>query len=208
MNSHLQSKKLMLQRYNKQSLQHNQLNKLKLSIQDNILYPSKTAILYLKQHNFTGLIYVIGSPTIKTMIRNAGYDIIQEVFFYDIHSIDMLNVHPYIQDDGQTIDDPHELLKIANDVRPVKAVYIDTDFNLSYLKLLRAIQYLKQSDCLFLVGPTDFRIPIAGHFNILGELAVIEMRNSFLYLFYLLLRKWSLQKHFRRIHKSPGYFDW
>lgn len=47
------------------------------------------------------------------------------------------------------------LMKAVSDKQLVKAVIVDTDFNLSVAKLLRAELYLKNLDCLFLVGTTD-----------------------------------------------------
>lgn len=59
----------------------------------------------------------------------------------------------------------------VNDGQPVRAVVVDTDINLNYLKLTKAITFLKHPDCIFLVGGTETQIPITADFDILGKLS-------------------------------------
>lgn len=62
-----------------------------------------------------------------------------------------------------------ELLHHVLDQEPVKAVIIDSDFNLSLLKMMKATFYLQQySDCLLIGGATDISVPVATHLSVMG----------------------------------------
>ena len=50
----------------------------------------------------------------------------------------------------------------------VKAVILDIDLNLNWAKLSRAIQYLKNSQVLYLVGALDRKIPATEKMTLLG----------------------------------------
>lgn len=41
--------------------------------------PIKAAIYYLKQQNFKGLIYAIGSPILIESIKDAGFEVVEGV---------------------------------------------------------------------------------------------------------------------------------
>lgn len=60
------------------------------------------------------------------------------------------------------------LWRVVKDDEPVRAVALDTDFNLTTAKLIRAQLYLQQcADCLFLVGTTDMMLSV-GSARIIG----------------------------------------
>lgn len=62
-----------------------------------------------------------------------------------------------------------ELLHYVFDEEPVKAVIIDSDFNLSLLKMMKATFYLGQHpDCLLIGGATDLTVPVAKHLSVMG----------------------------------------
>lgn len=44
-------------------------------LQEDVIHPGTAAVEYLKQTNFKGLIYLIGSPTLKDLIESAGYEV-------------------------------------------------------------------------------------------------------------------------------------
>lgn len=60
------------------------------------------------------------------------------------------------------------LWKVIKDDKLVKAVIMDTDFNLSSAKIIRAQIYLMDPECLFLVGTTDSLLPISKTDKIIG----------------------------------------
>ena len=62
-----------------------------------------------------------------------------------------------------------DLWKAIKDDQPVKAVVMDTDFNLTSAKLIRAELYLKNPDCILIVGATDSVLPILKTTRIMGK---------------------------------------
>lgn len=46
---------------------------------EQIWHPAQTLIYYLRSINFDGLIYIIATPKIKAMLRDAGYQLIDGV---------------------------------------------------------------------------------------------------------------------------------
>lgn len=58
---------------------------------------------------------------------------------------------------------------------PVKAVIVDFDFNLSYLKLVKANFYLRNPECLLICGATDSQLPITKDLSILGPGPLIRI---------------------------------
>ncbi|EDV99690.1 GH12276 [Drosophila grimshawi] len=114
-----------------------------------IWHPAQTLVYYLQSIKFDGLIYTMASPQFKTVLRNAGYQLID-------------GPNHFIED---TYED---LLLHIFDKQPVKAVVIDLDFNMTATKLLRAQFYLRQPDCLFLIGATDRLLPIGKGIKLIG----------------------------------------
>jgi hypothetical protein len=51
----------------------------------------------------------------------------------------------------------------------VGAVVIDFDMNINFIKLMKAVSHLKNSDCLFVVGGIDVRVPVQSGYSIIGE---------------------------------------
>lgn len=102
----------------------------------------------MRKINFKGLIYCIGSTEFKKKLHEAGYE--------------------YIDGPNQQIEDFVSLWKAVKDDNPVKAVIIDSDFNVSSAKLIRAEIYLKNPECLFIAGTTDMMLPITKGFKIIG----------------------------------------
>lgn len=112
------------------------------------MHPSLACICYLRKINFKGLIYCIGSTEFKKKLQEAGYE--------------------YIDGPHHMIDDFVSLWKAVKDDNPVKAVIIDSDFNVSSTILIRAEIYLKNPECLFIAGTTDMMLPITKGFKIIG----------------------------------------
>lgn len=71
---------------------------------------------------------------------------------------------------------PNHLIEDSNDAlsrhifdpKPVKAVIIDVDFNLSSVKMLRAHQYLRSPSCELLIGATDRYFTVSKDMSIIG----------------------------------------
>lgn len=103
----------------------------------------------MRKINFKGLIYCIGSSEFKKTLKEAGYE--------------------YIDGPYQPIEDSFVALwKAVKDDNPVKAVIIDTDFNVSSTTLIRAEIYLKNPECIFIAGTTDMMLPVTKGFKIIG----------------------------------------
>ncbi|KAG4078050.1 hypothetical protein HA402_002101 [Bradysia odoriphaga] len=115
---------------------------------DDVLHPSIACVCYLRKINFKGLIYCIGSAEFKKKLKEAGYE--------------------YIDGPHEKIEDFATLWKAVKDDNPVKAVIIDSDFNVSSTILIRAEIYLKNPECLFIAGTTDMMLPITKSFKIIG----------------------------------------
>lgn len=60
-------------------------------------------------------------------------------------------------------------MSVVADNKPVKAVIMDTDFSLNSTQMIRAQLYLRNPDCLFLVGTTDQMLPTGQGFKIIGK---------------------------------------
>uniref|UniRef100_A0A034VM13 Pyridoxal phosphate phosphatase n=1 Tax=Bactrocera dorsalis TaxID=27457 RepID=A0A034VM13_BACDO len=108
-----------------------------------IVHPAQTICDHLKSIQFDGLIFCLTSEAFKSQLREAGFDVVDELVGY-----------------VETLDD---LRAVINSDDPVKAVIIDVDFNLTASKLMRAHGYLKNNpECLFIGGAADTLITIGG----------------------------------------------
>nr|XP_040231210.2 uncharacterized protein LOC120954928 [Anopheles coluzzii] len=95
---------------------------------DDITYPAKTIVWYLREIKFDALCYNIGSANFKDCLRQAGFQIL----------------------DGpneQITESAKDVIAVINDGQPVKAVIMDFDYNVNNIKLLRAQMYLQKVFC-------------------------------------------------------------
>lgn len=117
--------------------------------EDDLIHPVRAIVKYLKEIEFAGLIYCIGSSTFKKVMTDAGFEL---------------------------IDDPMELMpesfshavKVIRNPKPVKAVIVDVDFNHCHAKCARAAFFLANPEVLFIAGASDLRLPLAKNVSILG----------------------------------------
>ncbi|XP_059617941.1 uncharacterized protein LOC132262631 [Phlebotomus argentipes] len=116
---------------------------------ENLVHPIAAIIRYLKKINFQGLIYMIGTTYTKTLVREAGFRV-----------IDGPNV--FVEENFTN------LVKNVKDGEPVKFVIMDVDFNFGYPKYLRAELYLRHPECQLIVAATDHRLPVTDNFNLPG----------------------------------------
>uniref|UniRef100_A0A336M100 CSON009800 protein n=1 Tax=Culicoides sonorensis TaxID=179676 RepID=A0A336M100_CULSO len=125
-------------------------NQLDIELDENdLMHPARAIVEYLKEINFTGLIYCIGSTVFKANFTDAGFEL---------------------------IDGPMELMpesfshavKVIREPKPVKAVIVDVDFNNCHAKVARAAFLLNDPNVLFIAGASDCRLPLTKNVSILG----------------------------------------
>ncbi|KAI9589054.1 glycerol-3-phosphate phosphatase [Glossina fuscipes] len=116
---------------------------------NHLMHPAKSTVEYLKNINFQGLIYIIASDAFKSVLRKEGFQ---------------------LKDGPNVILDESfsQLMQYVMDREPIKAVIIDFDFNLSLCKMMKAVHYARQSDCLLIGGATDIALPISKDMTIMG----------------------------------------
>nr|XP_036222442.1 phosphoglycolate phosphatase 2 isoform X1 [Bactrocera oleae] len=111
--------------------------------QHEIVHPAQTICDHLKSIQFDGLIFCLTSDAFKSLLREAGFNVVEDVLGY-----------------VETLED---LRAVTNSDDPVKAVIIDVDFNLTASKLMRAHGHLKSNpECLFIGGAADTLITFGG----------------------------------------------
>ncbi|XP_017156457.1 pyridoxal phosphate phosphatase [Drosophila miranda] len=117
---------------------------------EQVWHPAQSIVLYLRDIQFEGLIYIIASAPFKAVLREAGFQLLD-------------GPNEFIEESYQS------LAKTIFDRQPVRAVIIDVDFNLTSPKLLRAHMYLMRNpECLLIGGATDRLLPVAKGVNIIG----------------------------------------
>lgn len=114
---------------------------------DDVVHPGTAAVDYLRKIQFDGLIYLIGTTVLKEYLTANGFKVCTG------------NWAPI----EETVS---ALLQDVKDDRPVGAVLIDWDFNLTMRQLHKAQLYLRNKECLFVALATDeflgFQMPIIG----------------------------------------------
>lgn len=128
---------------------------------------------YLRQINFQGLIYTISSTEFRNVLQSNGFSVIYSVRDYRLYKRIACVLKWCFQPDkpvGQSLAHVWEQLKENS---PVRAVVMDSDLNINYVKLLRAIRYLKDPNCLFIVCGTENEIPYLDDLIIIGRLKVL-----------------------------------
>ncbi|XP_050329647.1 uncharacterized protein LOC126759090 isoform X3 [Bactrocera neohumeralis] len=123
-----------------------------------IMHPAQTICDYLKSIQFDGLIFCLTSEAFKSLLREAGFNVVEELVGY-----------------ADNFNDFHALI---NSDDPVKAVIIDMDFNLTISKLIRAHGYLRKNpDCLFIGGAGETLSTVDGK-DIIGPAIFISMLEN------------------------------
>ncbi|OXA52911.1 glycerol-3-phosphate phosphatase isoform X2 [Folsomia candida] len=111
---------------------------------DEIVGTSYLTALYLKEQNFKGKVYVIGTTGITRELENVGIESLPigpDPMPADMHTwVSSLIPIPYL--------DPE-----------VKAVVVGFDHHLSFTKMIKAASYLRNPNCLFVATNTDERFP-------------------------------------------------
>lgn len=115
-----------------------------------IIHPAQAIVRHLKSIHFQGLIFCLATQPFKTVLINAGFEL--------------------IEGPDQPLEESFKkIIATVHDRAPVRAVVIDVDFNVNYPKLLRAEMYLKNdSKCLLIAGATDKVLHARKGFNLIG----------------------------------------
>uniref|UniRef100_A0A182V728 4-nitrophenylphosphatase n=1 Tax=Anopheles merus TaxID=30066 RepID=A0A182V728_ANOME len=126
--------------------------------EEDIIHPAKIVIHYLRQRNFDGLCYVIGSSNFKACLREAGFQI--------------------LDGPNEPVNESiREVAAVVNDGQPVKAVIVDFDYNMNNIKLLRAQMYLRH-DALFIAGAMDKVLPVGPRTRYIGPGCYVEILQN------------------------------
>lgn len=136
-----------------------------------MIHPAIAIVDYLKQRNFTGLVYTIGSPVFRSIIQAAGFKTIDGVhknLIKTAYKKIVKNLMGFLQPHQMGEEKFSSMWKTIKDDQPVEAVAIDTDVNLAVFKLIRAQLYLNNPKCLFLVGTTDMLLSL-GTVQLMGK---------------------------------------
>ncbi|XP_017778577.1 PREDICTED: phosphoglycolate phosphatase 2-like [Nicrophorus vespilloides] len=122
---------------------------------DDVIFPTKAVINYLKGKNFNRKVFVLGQPAIVEELNNFNIEV------YDYKDCGYLNhitdLEEHIQDDLN-----------------VGAVVVDLDFNLTYPKLMKAAMILKRPDVHFIFCATDKTAPFGENYKIIGSYFIGE----------------------------------
>ncbi|KAK5644066.1 hypothetical protein RI129_007911 [Pyrocoelia pectoralis] len=113
-----------------------------LSPQD-VVTPVSAMIQHLKDLNFNNKIFYLGPQFCKEMFVNAGFKVKSTHTEMVEESIDSVV--------SQAVDDTS-----------VGAVICDFDMNINFVKLLKAVTYLRRPEVFFFTGPTDERVMVRG----------------------------------------------
>lgn len=124
-------------------------NKFTVDINE-IINPFLAMVDYLKKIKFDKQIYAIASKAYKEELRKEGFDV--------------------ADDPPQQIEESAaSIIKNIQDDENIGAVVYDFDVNLTYIKLQKALTYLKREDCLFLTGAGDKKLPIGPDGPLIGN---------------------------------------
>lgn len=127
---------------------------------DEILGTAYMVAWYLKKHDFKGKVYLIGSHEgIGQELNDVG--------------IEYSGPGPDIVPDGMKYEELP--FHIAKELEPdIKCVVAGFDFHFSYPKLFKALNYLNNSDCLFLATNTDERFPLKANLTLPGTGTMVQ----------------------------------
>ncbi|KAK8774241.1 hypothetical protein V5799_011228 [Amblyomma americanum] len=133
---------------------------------DEIFTAPYCVVLYLKQRNFSGKIYLVGTTGLQQELNEAGFTTLPI---------------------GPDTTGPDWLKWCLEDVKletGVKAVVCGFDEHISFYKCLKAATYLKDSNCLFLATNTDETYPcsnteivVPGSGSMLAAVTTAAMRK-------------------------------
>uniref|UniRef100_A0A0K2UIP7 Phosphoglycolate phosphatase n=1 Tax=Lepeophtheirus salmonis TaxID=72036 RepID=A0A0K2UIP7_LEPSM len=114
--------------------------------QDEVLGTAYLAAWYLKSRNFEGKVYMIGESGLAQELDDVGIEHIGL-------GPDLPPKEPF---------SAHVAVDIVKELDPdVNCVIVAFDFNISYPKIIKAINYLEKPGVIFLASNTDERFPMS-----------------------------------------------
>ncbi|CAG9856662.1 unnamed protein product [Phyllotreta striolata] len=117
---------------------------------EDIANPQMATVDYLREANFQGKIYAVASSFYKNELRREGFEVVEDP--------------PQLIDESLGV-----LVQNIQDDEDVRAVVCDFDVNTTFLKIQKAITYLKRPDCLFITGGADKFLPVGKIGPLLGN---------------------------------------
>nr|CAD7404448.1 unnamed protein product [Timema poppensis] len=118
---------------------------------ENIITPSAAVAYYLKEQNLENKkIFVLGTSHFMDYLREAG-----------LHCSEN-GPYPIVE------DLPSLMRELSNLDSDVGTVVIDTDPNINFIKMMKAVQYLKKPDCHFILAASDVSAILTKDLNLIG----------------------------------------
>lgn len=124
---------------------------------EEIITPIIALTSYLKERNVKKEIFVLGMSPLKQALEEAGFKIAAEVPF-----------------DVEENLDEFSKIGLENEGN-IGVVIADADINLSYLKIQKALSYLKDPNVMFLSGARDLKIPLNSKHSLMGPGYIYRM---------------------------------
>ncbi|KAG8224013.1 hypothetical protein J437_LFUL001090 [Ladona fulva] len=115
-----------------------------------VILPPVIAGAYLESINFQKKVFLIGNSASQEEIESFGIRVYKE---------------------PAALSEPGimQLVEAVSSLDPeVGAVVMDLDVNISYIKMMKAVAYLKDPNCLFLVTATEYKLPFYGVLTFIG----------------------------------------
>lgn len=137
-------------------------------LEHDIVHPALTTVKYLKSVNMQDAVYCVGTEVFKDYLRNAGFAVLDgpSERLPDDHAANA--VRAYTTFFNESHNGPR-----------VGAVVIDIDVNISLAHLMKAKCYLERnSDCMLLVGATDYVIPLGENMDVIGPGYFIDILEN------------------------------
>ncbi|XP_043288876.1 4-nitrophenylphosphatase-like [Venturia canescens] len=123
---------------------------------EQIVIPSIVICWYLKNRKFDGKVFVVGTTTFCKVIKNEGVFVAEPC-------------------PDRIIEGYEEITEQFQADLDVKAVIIDMDVNVTWLKIIKSIRYLKDRNVLYLAGALDRKIPFGKNKTILGMSPFVDL---------------------------------
>lgn len=102
-----------------------------------LIHPAEATAIYLRQRNFTGLVYVMASASFREVLEAAGFNC-------------------YSLPTTTSFTSLHEIMSLIREVPTISAVVYDVDLNFNLLKFYAAQHFLASSpECLLIYGAND-----------------------------------------------------
>ncbi|XP_023024353.2 uncharacterized protein [Leptinotarsa decemlineata] len=126
---------------------------------EDVASPVGSLISYLEDIKFKKKLFVIGTNSLKEELRKANFEVAPEP--------------------PSETESLHTLIENIGDDEDIGAIIFSWDLNMTYLKLQKALTYLKRKECLFIVTLPDKKLEIGSRGPLIGTGPFIEMLTDF-----------------------------